>query len=183
MVQNPDYRAGNGQAQYMPTSQAGMAVMTPGGIITSVGFRNPDGTISQRTNTALQGNYFGGNGVVNQFNYGAVGGQWTVGGDWKLGQSYDRTSLEPESNRDGLFTRLSFDVADNLNVFAEASYNKNEAYQWGGTNSDKGQRDHPLRQRLHSRRDQVAARCTGRRRSSTSAPRTPTSRRASRQRA
>ena len=138
MVQNPAYAAGNGQAQYMPTSQAGMAVMTPGGIITSVGFRNANGTITQRTNTALQGNYFGGNGVVNQFNYGAVGGQWTVGGDWKQGQSYDRTSLEPESNRDGLFTRLSFDVADNLNVFAEASYNKNEAYQWGGTNSDKG---------------------------------------------
>lgn len=142
MVQNPAYTASNGQAQYMPTSQAGMAVMTPGGIITSVTVPAPTATNPNATraltNTALQGNYFGGNGVVNRFNYGAVGGQWTVGGDWKLGQSYDRTSLEPESNRDGLFTRLSFDVADNLNVFAEASYNKNEAYQWGGTNSDKG---------------------------------------------
>ena len=142
MVQNPAYAAGNGQAQYMPTSRAGMAVMTPGGIITSVTVRaptqaNPNAT-RVLTNTGLQGNYFGGNGVVNRFNYGAVGGQWTVGGDWQQGQSYDRTSLEPESNRDGLFTRLSFDVADNLNVFAEASYNKNDAYQWGGTNSDKG---------------------------------------------
>ena len=123
MVQNPAYAVGNGQAQYMPTSQAGMAVMTPGGII---------------TNTALRGTYFGQGGTVNQFNYGDVGGQWTVGGDWKLGQSYDRTSLEPSSDRDGVFSRLSFDVTDSLNVFAEASYNKNDAYQWGGTNSDKG---------------------------------------------
>lgn len=123
MVNNPAYQAGNGAPEYMVTGNAGQSVMTPGGII---------------TNTALRGTYFGVNGVVNQFAYGATRDPWTIGGDWQLGQSNQLTSLEPESNRDGVFTRLSWDLTDNTTVFGEASWNRNAAKQWGGVQSDKG---------------------------------------------
>ncbi len=105
------------------TDQAGQSVMTPGGII---------------TNTALRGTYFGEGGSVNQFVYGATRDPWTVGGDWLLGQSNDRTSLEPESDRDGVFARASWSFNDSVSMFGEASWDRNTAKQWGGTQSDKG---------------------------------------------
>lgn len=123
MVNNPAYAAGNGEPEYLVTNHAGQSVMTPGGII---------------TNTALRGTYFGEGGSVHQFVYGATRDPWTIGGDWKLGQSYERTSLEPENDRDGVFTRLSWGLTDTLTVFGEASWNRNEAKQWGGVQSDKG---------------------------------------------
>ncbi|MCZ8132805.1 MAG: TonB-dependent receptor [Steroidobacteraceae bacterium] len=123
MVNNPAYTPTNGAPEYFVAPNSGQSVMTPGGII---------------TNTALRGTYFGINGVVNQFAYGATRDPWTIGGDWRLGLSNDRTSLEPESNRDGLFGRVSWDFADNLTAYAEASWNQNEALQWGGEQSDKG---------------------------------------------
>lgn len=123
MVNNPAYQPGNGAPEYRVASHAGQSVMTPGGII---------------TNTALRGTYFGVGGVVNQFAYGATRDPWTIGGDWELGQSNQRTSLEPESDRDGVFGRLSWDFTDNFSVFGEASWNRNTARQWGGVQSDKG---------------------------------------------
>ncbi len=123
MVNNPAYAAGNGAPEYFVTNNAGQSVMTPGGII---------------TNTALRGTYFGVGGVVNQFAYGATRDPWTIGGDWQLGQSNQLTSLEPESDRDGVFARLSWGVTDSITAFGEASWNRNSAQQWGGVQSDKG---------------------------------------------
>jgi len=123
MVNNPAYQPGNGAPEYLVTSQAGQSVMTPGGII---------------TNTVLRGTYFGVGGAVNQFAYGATRDPWTIGGDWQLGQSNQLTSLEPESNRDGVFTRLSWELTDSVSLFGEASWNRNSAKQWGGVQSDKG---------------------------------------------
>jgi iron complex outermembrane receptor protein len=123
MVNNPAYQPGNGAPEYLVTNHAGQSVMTPGGII---------------TNTILRGTYFGVGGSVNQFAYGATRDPWTIGGDWRLGQSNQRTSLEPESRRDGAFARLSWAFTDNFSVFGEASWNRNEAKQWGGVQSDKG---------------------------------------------
>ncbi len=123
MVNNPYYAVGNGAPEYAVTRHAGQSVLTPGGII---------------TNTALRGTYFGVNGTVNQFAYGATRDPWTVGGDWMLGQSTDRTSLEPFDDRDGVFTRASFDFNDNLRVFVQGSWNEDRANQWGGEQTDKG---------------------------------------------
>ncbi|MBM0106565.1 TonB-dependent receptor [Steroidobacter sp. S1-65] len=123
MVNNPAYQPGNGAPEYFVTNNAGQSVMTPGGII---------------TNTALRGTYFGVGGSVNQFAYGATRDPWTIGGDWQLGQSNQRTSLEPESEREGAFTRMSWDLTDSTSIFGEASWNRNSAKQWGGVQSDKG---------------------------------------------
>jgi outer membrane receptor protein involved in Fe transport len=122
LAYNPAWTASNGQPEYMPTYNAGYITMTPGGII---------------TNTALRGTYFGVGGSVKQFNYGAVRSPWTIGGDWKEGLSNQRTSLEPENRRKGLYSRLSYDIAENFNVFAEASWFRSRAQQWGGVQSDK----------------------------------------------
>ena len=123
MVNNPAYASGNGAPEYFVTNNAGQSVMTPGGII---------------TNTALRGTYFGVGGSVNQFAYGATRDPWTVGGDWQLGQSNQLTSLEPESDRDGVFARASWELTDSISAFGEASWNRNTAKQWGGVQSDKG---------------------------------------------
>ncbi len=123
MVNNPAYESGNGLPEYLVASQSGQSVMTAGGII---------------TNTELRGTYFGVGGVVNQFAYGETRDPWTIGGDWALGESNGRTSLEPESKRDGVFSRLSYELTDRMEVFAEASWNENVAQQWGGSQSDKG---------------------------------------------
>lgn len=123
MVNNPAYTATNGAPEYFVTPNSGQSVMTPGGIITT---------------TALRGTYFGVNGVVNQFAYGATRDPWTIGGDWRLGLSNDRTSLEPESNRDSIFGRASWEFSDTFSGYIEASWNQNEALQWGGEQSDKG---------------------------------------------
>lgn len=123
MVNNPDYVAGNGAPEYRVASQSGQSVMTAGGII---------------TDTELRGTYFGIGGVVNQFAYGETRDPWTIGGDWQLGESNGRTSLEPESQRDGVFTRLSYALGDRLEVFGELSWNENRARQWGGAQSEKG---------------------------------------------
>lgn len=123
MAYNPAWTATNGEPEYMPTYNAGYITMTPGGII---------------TNTALRGTYFGVGGAVNQFSYGASRNPWTIGGDWEQGLSNSRTSLEPENRRKGVYSRLSYELTDSLGVFAEGSYYKSRAQQWGGVQSDKG---------------------------------------------
>ena len=122
MAYNPAWTASNGQPEYLPTYNAGYITMTPGGII---------------TNTALRGTYFGVGGSVNQFSYGAVRSPWTIGGDWEEGLSNARTSLEPESRRKGVYSRLSYNFTDNFSMFTEGSYYKSRAQQWGGVQSDK----------------------------------------------
>lgn len=123
MVNNPAFVTDKTAPEYFVTNHAGQSVMTPGGII---------------TNTALRGTYFGIGGVANQFAYGATSDPWTIGGDWQQGQSHQLTSLEPESDRDGVFTRLSWELTDSITAFGEASWNRNSARQWGGVQSDKG---------------------------------------------
>jgi outer membrane receptor protein involved in Fe transport len=123
MVNNPAYAVGNGAPEYLVAKNSGQSVMTPGGIV---------------TNTALRGTYFGVNGVVNQFAYGATRDPWTIGGDWALGLSNQRTSLEPENRRHSLFTRFSYQLFDNFTPYVEASLGRSRALQWGGVQSDKG---------------------------------------------
>jgi len=123
MVNNPAYQPGNGEPELLPTSNAGLTVMMPGGII---------------TNTALRGTYFGRGGTVNQFNYGATRDPWTIGGDWRLSQNNDTVSLIPTDERDGLFSYVSFDVTDRVEVFAQASWNEHYTNGWGGSAYNKG---------------------------------------------
>ncbi|OWR01279.1 TonB-dependent receptor plug domain-containing protein [Sphingopyxis witflariensis] len=131
---NPAYVAGNGLPQFITyRSQAGQTNQAPGGFITgSAGNAN-----------ALRGLYFGQNGQVIPFNYGsfnspALGGSAavtrTVGGDWRVNDSGRRIGLSPKDDRWGAYGRLSYEISDEVEIFAEGSYNRQEVFFNAGPN-------------------------------------------------
>ena len=102
---------------YIVSRNVGISAYTPGGLITA---------------GPLKGTYFGVNGTVNQLAYGAVSGQWMIGGDWKYSSSgmNGTNSLAPDEDRDSLFGRISYDLTDNIQVFGQASYAKYEGLSY-----------------------------------------------------
>ncbi|MFN3582325.1 TonB-dependent receptor plug domain-containing protein [Phenylobacterium sp.] len=114
-VRNPDTSAG--APYYIVSDNVGISAYTPGGLITA---------------GPLKGTYFGVNGSVNQLAYGTVTGQWMIGGDWEYASSgmLGTNSLAPDEDRDSLFGRVSYEVADNLSVFAQASWAKYEGLSY-----------------------------------------------------
>lgn len=107
---NPTGAAGNGQPQYLNLTNAGFATATPGGIITS---------------GPLKGTYFGPGGVPTQFNYGSiVSGNIMQGGDYKYADFGTTGDLDPRMSRQNVFGRLSYDVTDNITLFAQGSFNR-----------------------------------------------------------
>jgi outer membrane receptor protein involved in Fe transport len=115
-------------------SQVGQTNQAPGGFITGSA-----GGLANR----LRGLYFAGGGSVNEFQYGTINSPAlssgsaptrTVGGDWQLNDSGRRIGLSPEDDRWGVFGRLSYEVADNVEVFAEGSFNHQEVFFNAGPN-------------------------------------------------
>lgn len=107
IINNPAYVAGNGQPERLVTSGAGLSNATPGGII---------------TNTVLRGTVFGVGGTTSQFAYGTVRDPWMIGGDWQSTQVNGFQSLDPAENRKTAFGRLSYEIADWLTLYGQASY-------------------------------------------------------------
>ncbi len=118
-IRNPAYVAGNGQPEFYAGYNIGPAQTAPGGLIT----QGP---------ASVLGKYFGpvnpttGFATVNNLAFGQRLGQWMIGGDWQYtGSNYFGSgSLLPGEIRDSLFGRVEYEVSDNIQVFAQASYNK-----------------------------------------------------------
>lgn len=138
--ENPAYlaNANSGAPQYIFVRGAGPTNSTPGSIIT-----NSAGGTANR----LRGLYFGPGGSVNQFVWGdltfpAVTGTAvplrTRGGDWRVNDSGRNIGLDPRDDRYGLFGRLSYEVSDNVEIFAEAAYNRQEVLFNAGPNLQTG---------------------------------------------
>ncbi len=123
LINNPAYIAGNGQPERLVVSGAGLSNATRGGII---------------TNTALRGTTFGVNGAVGQFAYGQTRDPWMIGGDWEAVQVNGYQSLDPEEKRQSVFGRLSFEVADGVELFGQASWNRTENLGWLGVQLNQG---------------------------------------------
>lgn len=133
MTINPAYAPGNGLPEYLVSNRSGLNTLTGGGIITADAFPTGD---------PLRGIYFGPGGTINNYDYGENyqldrPSVWSIGGDWEESQHNQLTSLQPEERMDGLFARLSYEMFENTEVFAEASWNKSRALQWGGAQTDK----------------------------------------------
>jgi len=132
---NPAYTATNGQPAFITFREnAGQTNQAPGGFIT--------GSAGTVANT-LRGLYFGQNGQVIPFQYGsfnspALGGAAavtrTVGGDWRVNDSGRRIGLSPKDDRWGAYGRLSYEIADGVEIFAEGSYNRQEVFFNAGPN-------------------------------------------------
>jgi outer membrane receptor protein involved in Fe transport len=109
---NPAYTATNGQPELINSPGVGFATATPGGIITS---------------GPLRGIYFGEGGTPTQINYGVVGGNFMQGGDWQYADYSTTASLAPKSKRGNVFGRVSYEVTDGLEVFAQGSYTESKS--------------------------------------------------------
>ena len=105
---NPAYTPTNGQPQLLVSPHTGFATATPGGIITS---------------GPLKGTYFGPGGTPTQFNYGPIiSGNFMVGGDWAYADFARSGDLDPRVSRQNVFGRISYDITDHLNIFAQGSF-------------------------------------------------------------
>ena len=109
---NPAYNAttNNTVPQLLALPNAGFATATPGGIITS---------------GPLRGTYFGPGGTPTQFNYGPiVSGNIMQGGDYRYADFGTSGDLDPRTSRQSIFGRLSYDVSDHVQLFAQGSYSR-----------------------------------------------------------
>lgn len=138
-IQDPNWTANNTTPRYLTTlRQIGAANSTPGGLITG-----STGTVAN----SLRGLYFGQGGQVLQYQFGALtfpsptgasAPSLTQGGSWQVNDSGRRIGLDPQDDRHGFYGRLSYEVADDVQVFAEASYNKQHAVFNAGPNLNTG---------------------------------------------
>jgi outer membrane receptor protein involved in Fe transport len=133
-IQDPNWTASSTTPRFLIRRQVGPTNSTPGGII----LYSTGGTANR-----LRGIYFGEGGSVNQFQYGALtfpsptgssAPSLTQGGDWRINDSGRRIGLDARDDRRGVFGRLSFDVADGIELFAEGSYNWQEVFFNAGPN-------------------------------------------------
>lgn len=108
IMNNPNYTATNGQPKQLVLNQVGIATGAYGGIITS---------------GPLQGTVFGPGGAPSQFIYGTLlSGNYMQGGDWKSTDTEQNNSLDSQLNRQSVFTRASYNITPDINVFLQASY-------------------------------------------------------------
>lgn len=113
---NPAYTATNGEPQYLIATGAGFSTGTPGGII---------------TNTALKGVAFGPGGTPYQFNYGSLESDpYCIGGSCSGNQDNQGVTLDQANRRANLFSRVSYDVTPNINLYLQSSYNQSTSVAW-----------------------------------------------------
>ena len=116
MMNNPAYTPTNGQPQLINVHQAGVANGTTGGLI---------------LDTTLKGTRFVENGNVIRFNFGnnpAANGPIMSGGDWQSSRIDRLTTLALPLTRRTMFGRASFDLTDNVSVFAELQYSHTKSH-------------------------------------------------------
>lgn len=112
IMNNPAYTTTSGLPERLSVSGASLTTATLGGII---------------TNTALRGTTFGEGGASRQFDYGSlVRDPWMQGGEWQSNQFNGYNTLDQEVERKGLFTRVSYNITDNFQIFGQASRSESE---------------------------------------------------------
>lgn len=111
-VPNPTYTATNGQPLNYIQAGSGPATTTLGGIIVA---------------GPLKGTAFGAGGVPYKFNYGTAvsGALMTGGGDWADSNTVEFSDIDPVQTNENFYTRVSYDVTDNINVFAQWIWTQN----------------------------------------------------------
>ncbi len=113
MITNPAYTATNGLPERIVLDRSAPNNMTAGGIITA---------------GPLRGTAFGPGGVPYQFDYGTlVGTAFSQGGDWEENSVQKYTSVAPYAKRRNLFARTSYEISENMEVFAQFSKGVNDS--------------------------------------------------------
>ncbi len=111
-ILNPNYTPDNGEPFRLILPHVGLSTAAPGGIITA---------------GPLRGIAFGEGGTPYNFHYGdIVSDPYMQGGEWRTVDRRHVPSLDPEINRRSVFTRISFDVTRDLNVYAQGQWASTE---------------------------------------------------------
>ena len=118
MMNNPAYGSGAGQSTSVPQmiarSQVGMSNASVGGLITS---------------GPLKGTIFGPSGAISKITYGSIiSDPLMSGGDWlATNQRQDGLSvaLDPRTTRQSAYARVSFDITDNIEIYASSQWAHN----------------------------------------------------------
>ena len=112
LINNPDYVPGSGLPERLVLPQTSPSNQAPGSLIT-------DGP--------LAGVAFGPAGVPYNFAYGSLRRDpWMQGGQWEANDAHQTISLKPSAKRRNLFGRISYEITDRTEVYAQASYGRNE---------------------------------------------------------
>lgn len=109
---NPNYVRGNGQPELLLRSEGAISQATPGALVTS---------------GPLRGTEFTEGGAVRQFQFGSIDSPPVMsGGDWQISDRSRTPDLEAAVKRKTLFSRASWELTENLQVFGIASYSHSE---------------------------------------------------------
>jgi iron complex outermembrane receptor protein len=114
-IQNPLYVAGNGQPELLLVDNAGIGIAAPGGLITA---------------GPLKGIQFDATGNPYPFVYGANGvrGNLMQGGDWQNTRTDQTSDLAAKVNRKTLFSRLSYEITDDISVYGQFHWNNSYGF-------------------------------------------------------
>jgi outer membrane receptor protein involved in Fe transport len=121
-INNPAFAAGNGQPALIRTTQVAISNASWGGTIVS---------------GPLKGTSFGPGGTIYQLAYGdIVAGALMRGGSWDAQNvvSVRGVAAQPQQNRQDVFTRASYDITDDVNVYAQAAWGHLYSYSSGAPN-------------------------------------------------
>ncbi len=118
-VRNPAYKPGNGQPEWLLAEHVGVRA-TAGGVILA---DNVNGT-----NSPLRGIQFLEGGKQAPFTFGTQSGNFMIGGDYKQTNIWKWPTLDLEVQRTNFFTRGSYDITDNVNMYGELSWAYTHAY-------------------------------------------------------
>lgn len=122
-VINPDYTSTNGLPYYLFKDRIGSSRNVLGGLI----YTGP-----------LAGTSFGEGGAPRAFNYGTLYGTAMQGGEWQTvegaaGGSITRnTSLESQISRISAYSRASYQITDNINLFGSYIHSETSTLGYGG---------------------------------------------------
>jgi outer membrane receptor protein involved in Fe transport len=112
VLNNPDYASGNGQPELLLRPESAISQATPGALVTS---------------GPLRGTEFTQGGAVRQFRYGAIDSPPVMsGGDWQISDRSRTPDLEAAVKRQTFFSRASWQLTDDVQIFGIASYAHSE---------------------------------------------------------
>jgi outer membrane receptor protein involved in Fe transport len=118
MMNNPAYGTGASQStsvpQYIAESQVGFSNASVGGLITS---------------GPLKGTIFGPGGSVSNITYGSIiSDPLMSGGSWQATNQRDdglAVALDPRTTRQDAYARISYNITDNIEVYASSQWAHN----------------------------------------------------------
>lgn len=114
IITNPAYTPTNGLPERIVVDRSAPNNITPGGIITA---------------GPLRGTAFGPGGVPYQFDYGTLSNNtFSQGGEWETNNVQRFTSVAPYAKRRNVFARASYELTDNMEVFAQYSKGINDSF-------------------------------------------------------